>query len=121
MSYDDTLPTDLDKIRALLGDTSNDAATELLTDDHIEAMLSLYSFNAATATMAMSLAARFAQEPDRVTLPSGLSVSWSERVKYWLSLASQMQGGGVTGGAAFSHTPTRMDGYSVYQAEMDAQ
>jgi len=113
MSYDDTLPADLDKARALLGDTSNDSATELLTDDHIDAMLALYSFNTAVATMAMGLAARFAQNPSSVSLPSGLSVSWSERVKYWLGLAAQMQAGGVSGTyTAFSHTPTRIDGYS---------
>ncbi len=122
MAYSDTLETDLDKVRALLGDTSNDSATELLTDDHIEAMLGLYSFNAAVATMATGLAARFAQDPSSVSLPSGLSVSWSERVKYWMSLAAQMRDGGVAGTyTAFSRTPTRVDGYSVYQSEIDTQ
>jgi hypothetical protein len=117
MSYDDTLPSELDKARALLGDTSNDSATELLTDDHIDAMLALQGFNAAVSWMAMELAARFAQDPSSVSLPSGLSVSWSERVKYWLNLADQMRWGGVSGGAAFSRTPTRVDGYSEAAAQ----
>lgn len=114
MSYDDTLPTDLDKARALLGDTSS---TELLTDDHIEAVLALYPFNSAVAFMAEGLAARFAQNPSSVALPSGLSVSWSERVKYWKGLAEQMRSGGVTSSGAFSRTPTRTDGYADYAAE----
>jgi hypothetical protein len=120
MSYDDTLPSDLDKVRHILGDTSNDSATELLTDDHIEAMLASYSYNIAVAHMAPGLAGRFAQEPDRVTLPSGLSVAWSERVKYWLGLAAQMLAGGVAGVyTSFSRTPTRTDGYSEYQAGLE--
>ena len=122
MPYSDTLESDLDKVRALLGDTSNVAATELLTDDHIEAMLALYAFNVAVAYMATGLAARFAQDPSSVSLPSGLSVSWSERVKYWLSLAAQMRDGGIAASStAFSRTPTRTDGYAAYQAERDAQ
>lgn len=121
MAYDDTLPTDLDKARALLGDTTNDSATELLTDDHIDAVLGLYTFNSAVAFMAEGLAARFAQKVSSVGLPGGLSASWSERVKYWKGLAEQMRAGGVTASGAFSRTPTRVDGYSVYQAELDAQ
>src|SRR6476661_5671709 len=114
MAYDDTLPTDLDKARFLLGDTS---ASELLTDDHIEAVLGLYPFNSAVAFMAEGLAARFAQNPSSVSLPSGLSVAWSERVKQWKALAQQMRDGGIVGSAAFSHTPTRADGYATYAAE----
>lgn len=113
MSYDETLGTDLDKARALLGDTSDDSDTELLTDDHIEAVLTLYAFNGGVAFLARELAARFAQKPGSVSLPGGLSVSWAERVKTWLALATQMQsGGGVSGFTAFSRTPTRSDGYS---------
>jgi hypothetical protein len=112
MSYSDTLDTDLDKARALLGDTSNNAATELLTDDHIDAVLTLYAFNGGVSFLARELASRYAQQPGSVSLPSGLSVSWAERVKTWLALAIQMQAGGVTAFTAFSVTPTRSDGYS---------
>lgn len=109
MSYDDTLPTDLDKARALLGDT---ASTELLTDDHIEAVLALYAFNGGVAFLAQELATRYAQKPGSVSLPSGLSVSWAERVKTWLALAQQMRAGGVVTGGAFAVQPTRNDGYA---------
>ena len=117
MSYDDTLSTSLDKARALLGDTSNDAATELLTDDHIDAVLGLYAFNPAVAFMAEGLAARFAQKVSSVSLPGGLSAAWSERVKYWLGLADQMRKGGVTASGAFSAAAPRADGYAEFQAE----
>lgn len=35
MTYDASSPTDKDRVRALIGDTSNDAAKELLSDDEI--------------------------------------------------------------------------------------
>jgi hypothetical protein len=109
VSYSDTLETDLDKARALLGDT---AAVELLTDDHIDAVLSLYEFGGGVAFLADELAIRYAQQPDRVTLPSGLSVAWSARVAAWRALAVQMRGAGVAGFTAFSVAPIRTDGYS---------
>lgn len=117
MSYSDTLETNLDKVRALLGDTSNNPATELLTDDHIDAVLALYSFNPAVAFMAEGLAARFAQKVSSVGLPGGLSASWSERVKYWKGLAAQMRAGGVTASGAFSVDSPRADGYADFAAE----
>ncbi len=117
MSFDDTLVTTLDRVRFLLGDTSNNAATELLTDDHIEAVLALYSYNSAVAFMAEGLAARFAQSPTSVSLPSGLSVAWSARVASWLGLAERMRSGGVGASAAFARTPTRTDGYATYAAD----
>ncbi len=103
MAYSDTLETDLDKARAQLGDTSNDSATELLTDDHIETVLSIYStFDLALAFMADELAVRFAQEPGSVSLPSGLSVSWSERVKEWRRIADNARSGVLSGTSSMS-------------------
>lgn len=42
MSYDNTLATDRDKVRFYIGDTSNDASTEKLSDNEIDAMLTDY-------------------------------------------------------------------------------
>jgi hypothetical protein len=114
MSYNDTLPTDKDKARALLGDT---ATLELLTDGHMLAVLALYAFNGGVAFMAEELAARFAQEPGDIGLPSGLRVSWRDRVSTWLALAAQMRSGGVVVGGAFSVSPPRTDGYAELAAE----
>lgn len=110
MSYDETLPTDKDKARALLGDTNEDA--ELLTDAHIEAALDLYGYSGGVAFLASELVTRFAQKPTDVGLPSGLRVAWRERIAAWKALASQMQNGGVTGAFAFAIGMTRTDGYS---------
>lgn len=113
MPYDPTLPTDKDYVRFVLGDTET---TELLPDTQILAVLATNTRNGTIALLAQGLAARYAQRVDRVTLPSGLSVAWSERVKYWLSLVAS---GGVAGGsfAAFSVAPNRTDGYATLAAE----
>ncbi len=86
----------------MLGDTSNDAGTELLTDDHIDAVLALYAYDTALAFMADELAVRFAQQPGSVSLPSGLSVSWAERVKEWRRIADNARGGALSGSGALS-------------------
>lgn len=114
MSYDDTLPTDMDKARALLGDI--DEADELRTDDHYEALLTRYDLNSTVAFVAQSLATEYARKPGSVTLPNGLSVSWRDRVAAWQALATQMRAGGVTGGGAFSVQPARNDGYAALEA-----
>lgn len=120
MTYSASSTTDRNTARFLLGDTSNDVATELLTDAQIDAMLTLYGYNPGVAFLAEGLAARFAQQVSSVSLPGGLSAAWSERVRYWKGLAEQMRSGGVTGGAAFSRTPTRTDGYSDLQDALEA-
>jgi hypothetical protein len=120
MTYSASSTTDRNTARFLLGDTSNDVATELLTDAQIDAVITLHGYNGGVAYLAEGLAARFAQKVSSVSLPGGLSAAWSERVKYWTRLAEQMRAGGVTGTSAFSRTPTRVDGYSELQAEVDA-
>ena len=94
MSYDSSSTDDRDLARGLLGDI--DEASELRADAHYDAMLTLYGLNGAIAFIASSLAAEYARKPDRVTLPNGLSVSWSSRVATWKALATTFQAGGLT-------------------------
>jgi hypothetical protein len=116
MSYDATAVDDLNLARALLGDTSNDSA-ELLTDDHIGAVLTLYGYNAGVAFLADELAIRYAQQPDRVTFESGASFSWSARVGAWRSMASIMRGvAAETASTAFSVASPRADGYATAES-----
>lgn len=89
MSYDDTDLSDLNRARGALGDTSNDSTTELLTDDHIDAVLMEDGYNLGVAKLAEELAAKYASKPGSVTLPSGLSVSWAYRVAQWNRVATQ--------------------------------
>lgn len=90
-SYDDELPTDLDKARSALGatDVTSDT-TALVTDEHIEAVLSWQgTLDGAIRFLAAELAARYAQKPTDVSLPSGLRVSWAKRIDTWLALAGK--------------------------------
>ncbi len=92
MSYDPTDLSELNMAREALGDTSNDAAAELLTDDHIQAVIDENGYNLAVALLAEGLVARFAQKPTSVGLPSGLSVAWSKRLDAWIALAARYRG-----------------------------
>lgn len=100
-SYDDTLPTDKDKARSILGATDDTSATTaLVTDEHIEAVLTWQgSLDGAVAFLASELASRYAQMPSDVSLPSGLRVAWRERIATWLALAGRASPTGVGSGA----------------------
>jgi hypothetical protein len=83
-SYDDTLPTERDVIRATLGDTNGDDF--LLSDALIDAARAMQgSVSAAVAWLARSLIARYATEPTRVTA-DGVTVDYSERLAVWRAL-----------------------------------
>lgn len=104
-TYDDTLPTEKDSARAQLGAipaTPGDAATGLVSDEHIVVAINAAGALASgVAFLARELAVRFAQKPGSVRLPSGLSVSWPDRVKFWWSLAdvADSEAGGARAGA----------------------
>lgn len=88
MPYDPTSTAERDLARALLGDTE---AVALLTDDHMDMILLEYGYSLGVAFMADELATRFARQPGSVRLPSGLSVSWPDRVAAWVRLAIRMR------------------------------
>src|SRR5689334_13658269 len=100
-TYDETLPTDLDRVRAILGDTDvSPAADALFTDEHINAVLIAEgSLAAGVVFLAEELIARFGQEPVRVAV-NGKTVDFSERITIWKTLAQRMQtranGGSLT-------------------------
>lgn len=80
-SYDDALPEDRDKIRAILGDTNS--GDWLHTDSHIDAVLTWQaSIDAAVAFLARELIARYARQPVVVTA-TGETVNYSDRLKSW--------------------------------------
>lgn len=91
-TYNPLLPTDLDKARALLGDTVVEpAADALLSDEHILAVLAMEgSFALGLAWLADELVAQFAQEPVKVSI-SGVSVDYSARITAWQTLATRMR------------------------------
>ena len=89
MTYSAISQSSLNLARRALGDTSNDAALELLTDAEIEALIDADGYNLALALLADGLSVRFAQEPGSVSLPSGLSVTWRDRVEEWRLIATR--------------------------------
>lgn len=114
-TYDDTLPTAKDRIRAAVGDTDMTAA--LRTDEHIASVLALNvgDETAATADVAAGLAVEYAQRPDRIS-DDGTSISWGERVKTWLTLAETSRAAAVATTAA-SATITYFMRYGVAGTE----
>lgn len=83
-SYDPTLPSPLDQVRFLLGDT--DTSDAMLSDQEITALLGLYSSTAeAAAQGARSLSARYARQVDREV--GDLKVMFSQRAKHFADLA----------------------------------
>lgn len=86
-TFDDTLPSDRDIIRATLGDVDTDAL--LLSDVFIDAALSQQgSVAAATAWLARSLIARYALEPVVITA-NGETQDYRDRLKTWQGIVTQ--------------------------------
>ena len=106
-TYDETLSSDRDVIRATLGDT--DMSRPLLSDEHIAAVQSRRTTVAATiAALASELVTRFALQPVRWEA-DGLKVDYGERLSVWRQLATAQSGGVATGVLtypAFHPTPT---------------
>ena len=86
-TYNDVLPTDRDKLRALIGDT--DVGALLLSDSHLDAVLLLKgSLNLALAFCADELIARFANQPVAQT-SQGETVDYRERIATWKLISAQ--------------------------------
>lgn len=94
-TYDNTLPTALDRMRFSVGDinfTDTEPAGALRQDEEYDAILLLQGdWRLAAADMADSLAAQFAQSPDSFTATGDMSVSWKERVSTWLATARRLR------------------------------
>lgn len=96
-TFVNTLPTAKDRMRFALGDVA--VAAPLEQDETYAATLTLYGEELGTAVMAEALASRYAQKPDSLSDDSG-SISWRERVKTWLALATRIRAGLSSGGSS---------------------
>lgn len=116
-TYDDTLPTDKDKARSLLGDTDVDPASEALhSDEHITAVLAWQgSLAAGVVYLAKELIARFATEPVKVTA-DGVTVDYTARLGVWRTIVAEQQaevsGGGISFVTATFGASTSTDEYA---------
>jgi hypothetical protein len=102
-SYDETLPSDLDEARYLLGDTVVDPPEDALrSNELINAALTKKGFALGLAFIADGLVAEFSQEPVKITL-SGLAVDYSARVPAWKDLATRMRAAAAATSSAASN------------------
>lgn len=82
MTFDPTLSTTIDRIRLIVGDTSDDEATELFPDDTYEAEIANYTnWKLAAAAMAEAVAVKIEQDPNSVNVPGEVAVSWQDRTR----------------------------------------
>lgn len=87
-SFIASLPTDKDKVRALIGD--KDSADQLLSDEEIVLHLTLEgSLYGAAAAACRAVAAMFSRRVDFAQ--SGLSLSASQRAAAYLKMADRME------------------------------
>lgn len=92
MSYDASLPTTLDRIRLIVGDTSNDETAELFPDDTYAATIDQYTnWKLAAAAMAEAMAVQIEQDPTSVNLPGEVAVGWQDRTRSLRAKAAQLR------------------------------
>ncbi len=103
MSFDPSLPDVRSRLRLQLGDTSGDAATELLPDDTYDAVLA-YNGNSEPKTLvhlAESLIAKFSQAASRINL-GDMEFSWRDRMVAWKAILQKFEGiSTAAGGGGF--------------------
>src|SRR4051812_35754580 len=99
-SYDEEQPTNLDKARGLLGDTTVEPESRALhSDEHIEAILTRDGFLLGMAFLADELVARIGQQPVRIA-DDGSSLDFSARIPAWTALATRMRALAASASAA---------------------
>ena len=92
MSFDPTIPTTLDRIRLIVGDTSSDPATELFPDETYTATIAMYTnWKLAAAAMAEAVAVKIEQDPTSFTAVGDMSVGWSDRTRSLRDTASRLR------------------------------
>lgn len=86
-TYDPSLPSEKDKVRLLIGDTS--VATPLYQDETIEAMLDIHgSANPTAVALCRALAAKYSRDADKWV--GDLKINASQRAKAFLALAESL-------------------------------
>lgn len=92
MAFDPTLPTTLDRIRLIVGDTSNDPETEIFPDTVYTATIAEHdNWKLAAAAMAEAVAVKIEQDPTSVSFPQDLSVGWTDRTRSLRATATRLR------------------------------
>lgn len=89
MSYSDDIATDLDKVRSLIGDTSDVTATELISDNEIDYYLTVdTNVKLAASHCAKVIAAKLSRRPN--TRVGNVTQSYEVVVQRYLALADRL-------------------------------
>lgn len=92
MSFNAGLPTSRDRIRMIVGDTSNDEETEFFLDETYDATIAEYSnWKIAAAVMAEGVAVTIEQNPSSFTAVGDMAVSWADRTRSLRDIAARMR------------------------------
>jgi hypothetical protein len=78
---------DRDKVRFLVGDTNDN--DQLVTDEEIEWALETENVYNAAATVALSIALKFARQADKTV--DDLSIKYSQKSKNYMDLARELR------------------------------
>jgi hypothetical protein len=98
-TYNDQLLTDLDRARALLGDT--DTGDPLLSNAHINAVIAIEGgLKAGVAALCEELIARFLRDPVKKSA-DGISVDYTDRLAEWRRIAASARVQAAGGGLSF--------------------
>lgn len=112
-TYDEDLLTALDRTRFTLGDTvvglDDDGNEQALKQDeeYLAVIAASDSESEAIAIMAEALATQVMQDPDSYSESGGISVSWSSRIKTWLTLAEQYRSRAAVATSTYGSTMSR--------------
>lgn len=88
MSYDPTLPTTVDRIRMIVGDTSNDVTTEMFPDATYISSISMYTnWKRSAADMAEATAVELDRRRTSVSFPGDMSVGWGDTARTLRAMA----------------------------------
>ena len=92
MSFDPTLPTTLDRIRLIVGDTSGDPATELFPDDtYTAAIAEQTNWKLAAAEMAEAVAVKLDQKLTSVNVSGDIAIGWADRTRQLRATAVRLR------------------------------
>lgn len=92
MTYDATLATTRDRIRFIVGDTSNDADAEYFPDATYDAEIANYdAWKLAAASMAEAAAVKIESDPSSINLDGDLVASWQDRTRSLRAKAVQLR------------------------------
>jgi hypothetical protein len=116
-SYDPSLGQDADKVRFLIGDT--DTTNQLVQDEAIDTMISLYGDNfAAAAALCDGLATKFARLPT-ITI-SGITIRGTERAEQFRITAASLRRQSAQGAPGALGLPS-VTGVSVSDVQSNQQ